>query len=398
MDKKESANDIEEQNERISQIFKEYDNQGFHRTGSKVDILNADWLANRIKALGLVPKLEGFYINRIDIKDSSLTLENLNIEGLPLFDSISENDVEIIGKLGRFNSSTNIGVNHISSDRILMKERLSNRHEGLVVFKRGVIPGLIPINAEYFKKPFSPPVLQLANDLWPMLKKKLNNIEEGTLSIKFNRIQEEVFNVMTRVEGKKKNLKPLIVVTPRSGWWHCASERGGGIACILEIMREMCSVSPERDVIFLLTTGHELGYLGAEKFIESNPKLVKDAHVWIHLGANFAASSLPQFGIEKTPIIITQASDEKLENVCLKFMNATNLIPYNRIPIGVEPKGEVRNFFTRKERYFSILGTNPLFHHPNDRWPIAVDLDKTSKIIQIMISICNHFASKRFKG
>jgi hypothetical protein len=42
---------------RIAKIIKEYDNQGFHRTGTEVDLKNAYWLLNEIKKIGLNPHL-----------------------------------------------------------------------------------------------------------------------------------------------------------------------------------------------------------------------------------------------------------------------------------------------------------------------------------------------------
>jgi hypothetical protein len=38
------------------------------------------------------------------------------------------------------------------------------------------------------------------------------------------------FNVTTTVAGRDRSLPPLVIMTPRSGWYRCASERGGGIA------------------------------------------------------------------------------------------------------------------------------------------------------------------------
>ena len=49
----------------------------------------------------------------------------------------------------------------------------------------------------------------------------------------------EAFNVVTTLAGANRSLPPLVVMTPRSGWWTCASERGGGIACWLELMRDL---------------------------------------------------------------------------------------------------------------------------------------------------------------
>ena len=78
-------------------------------------------------------------------------------------------------------------------------------------------------------------------------------------------------------------------MTPRSGWWSNASERGGGIACFLEMMRGIEESRPQRDVIFTANTGHELGHTGLDQYLHDNSGLIKDAFLWVHLGANFAA-------------------------------------------------------------------------------------------------------------
>src|SRR5207248_11419631 len=47
-------------------------------------------------------------------------------------------------------------------------------------------------------------------------------------------------NVTAAIAGRTDaSLPPLVVMTPRSGWYRCASERGGGIAVWLEMMRAL---------------------------------------------------------------------------------------------------------------------------------------------------------------
>ena len=37
-------------------------------------------------------------------------------------------------------------------------------------------------------------------------------------------------NVQTRVTGSRPGAAPLVIMTPRSAWWTCTAERGGGIS------------------------------------------------------------------------------------------------------------------------------------------------------------------------
>jgi hypothetical protein len=60
----------------------------------------------------------------------------------------------------------------------------------------------------------------------------------AVVTAQVERTQAQAFNVVTVVAGTNRSAAPLVVMTPRSGWWWCASERGGGLACWLEIMRD----------------------------------------------------------------------------------------------------------------------------------------------------------------
>lgn len=385
---------LKEQTQRISKIIEIYDSQGIHRTGTEEDMKNAQWLADEIKLLGLEPVMDGFTINRIDVKKSSLKIGDRKIEGFPLFDSITNDNEVITGSLGRFNSNAILGASLISRDQNLEKERSRNRHQGLVIAKKGPFPGLFLINAYSFKKPYGPPVLQISNEIWPWIEQMARENAEATLIIQSLRTKIKVYNVIALLEGKQSELPPLIITTPRSGWWHCASERGGGIAGFLEIMHALCSISPRRNIIFLANTGHELGNIGMEHYITTHPTLAMAAIAWIHLGANFAAANLTQFGIKTPPLVISQASDIEIQELALKCMSNEGVKPDLTMPIGkIPPRSEAQNIHKKGGRYFSLIGSNNYFHHPGDRWPKAVDIDKTVKIIKGLVHLAIELAN-----
>src|SRR5205085_1774820 len=81
---------------------------------------------------------------------------------------------------------------------------------------------------------------------------------------------------------------------PRSGWWACASERGGGIACLLEVAHALSQAKPRRTVVFVSTTGHELGHWGLEEFLARRPGLARGAALWMHFGASIGAALEPR--------------------------------------------------------------------------------------------------------
>ena len=101
------------------------------------------------------------------------------------------------------------------------------------------------------------------------------------------------FNVVAEVRGTRPELKPVCVMTPRSGWYLNASERGGGLACWLEALRAVAATRPRRTVRFVASSGHELGHLGLHSYLDRNPSLASGALVWVHLGANIGTSTGP---------------------------------------------------------------------------------------------------------
>jgi hypothetical protein len=46
---------------RIGDVIHSYEKQGFHSTGTAVDRISGEWLADEVRAIGLKPILEEFY-------------------------------------------------------------------------------------------------------------------------------------------------------------------------------------------------------------------------------------------------------------------------------------------------------------------------------------------------
>jgi hypothetical protein len=44
------------------------------------------------------------------------------------------------------------------------------------------------------------------------------------------------------------------------------------------------------------------------------------------------------------------------------------------------PSGETRDIHRAGGEYVTLVGTNPLFHLPHDRWPYAVDTDVVTRV------------------
>jgi hypothetical protein len=260
-----------EMQRRIGDIIHEYGEQGFHRTGTEVDQISGDWLAGRVREIGLEPMREEWPLSRVDPIDASIIVNGRKIEGLPLFDGGFTTSAGIRGRLGNLNSDGSIALAEIAPNAAeigqLGDARRQNRHQAIVVVTRGASSGFCPSNADNFLRPFGPPVLQVTSEEGPFLADCARKGLETMLTAHVERTRAQAFNVTAVVRGTNRATPPLVVMTPRSGWWSCASERGGGLACWLEVTRLVRDARPARDVLFVASSGHEIGYRGIEVFI-----------------------------------------------------------------------------------------------------------------------------------
>ncbi len=357
--------------QRIGAVIRAYEAQGFHRTGTAVDRLSGEWLASEVREIGLEPVLEEFSLSRVDPIDANLVVNGRKIDGLPLFDGGFTGPAGVEGPLGVLGSDAPIAFAELAPNAAeagaLGEARRQNRHRAIVVITRGALPGFCPSNADSFLRPFGPPVLQVASEEASFLADCAREGAKAVLTAHAERTEAQAFNVVASVSGSNSGAAPLVVMTPRSGWWSCASERGGGLVCWLEIMRAVRDARPVRDVLFVASSGHELGHLGLDSFIERRPGFVPAAKAWIHLGANIGAA--------QGPANILQASDDEMESMMAEAMTEAGLRIDRRHPRGVEPLGEARNIHRGGGRFISIIGKNDLFHSPDDRGPDVVDLD-----------------------
>ena len=378
--------------DRIARIISEYSEQGIHRSGTAGDLANAAWLVEYIRSFGLEPELDEFDFRRVRPLDYTLAVGDKVAQAVPLYDCKFTDNRGVRGGLGEIGSDAEIGVvtafPRASSPggQALMRARKEGRHKAIVVITDERMPrGIAPTNAEDFTAPFGPPTLQVSNADAEWIRNAAAESAEATVVAHCDYVDAQGINVGTTIRGRRPELAPLVIMTPRSGWWFCASERGGGIAAWLEMMREISAGGAERDVIFTANTGHELGHIGLDHYLESRRALVKDAAKWIHLGANFAAAVHPGIGV--------QTSDEQARALALATLSRHQLKPDAETPPGQRPFGEARNIYDGGGRYISLLGRNGLFHHPDDVWPDAVDLEKTTQWVGAFTDIAVKLAT-----
>jgi hypothetical protein len=179
------------------------------------------------------------------------------------------------------------------------------------------------------------------------------------------RITARAYNVTAKIAGRDPTLAPLVIMTPYSGWWQCASERGGGLGCWLETMQTLAAAKPDRDCLFVACSGHEIGFLGMDVYTKARPDLIGHAHAWIYFGASIGAPRQPN---------LIHASDPALEQWTAAAMAREQLDINNKAEHGTVPRGEIGAVHRGGGRYVAVVCGTDVFHHAADRWPDEVDV------------------------
>ena len=120
--------------------------------------------------------------------------------------------------------------------------------------------------------------------------------------------------------------------------------------------------------MFTANTGHELGHLGLDDFIARRPgwdrETAAGGALWVHYGANIGATD---------GMLSLVSPDAELRGLATAELARAGQ-EHALAPPDLVPSGETRDIHRAGGRYLTLVGTNKLFHLPQDRWPDAVDV------------------------
>jgi hypothetical protein len=353
--------------------------QGIHRTGTPGGEAGADWLIREAAGLGVTPVVEKFAFNRLDAIDAYLELDGTRIPGVPLFDAPATEGDGVAGILGPIGAGTSISVAESSPFGIYEPDyeelRCNAVRRGLVIVCKGARPGLGLLNAERFRDPYGPPAIHLSSEAREAVLAAAARHASARLVSTSSRTPTKARNVVVTIHGQDSAWSPVVIMTPRSSWWQSTAERGGGIVCWLESLRTLVAAPPICDVIFTANSGHELGHLGLDDFMTRRPgwerPVAAGGAIWVHYGANIGA-----VGGE----LSIQSTSDNLRAAAAAELTRAGQQPDHIAPKTLAPRGETRDIHRAGGCYVTLVGGNPLFHLPQDRWPHAVDAGAVTRV------------------
>jgi len=350
-----------------------WDAQGLHRTATTGDAAGAEWLAREAAALGARVSIEEFVLDRLDPVTAFLEFGGTRIRAIPVFDAPSTDAAGVPGRLGPVGGDGEILVAELSPRAVYSGEferlRRDGSHRGFVVLCAGERPGMGLLNAEGFRAPYGAPAIHVASEARAALLAAAAQGMPARLVADSRRTPTRACNIVATLPSRGGAGPPLVVMTPRSSWWQSTAERGGGLVAWLESLHTLVAMPAARPVIFTANSGHELGHLGLDDFVARRPGWEENAS-WVHWGANLGAAG--------GNLTVVSPDDARRALAAAELTRAGQ--PHELAPRTLVPSGETRDIHRKGGRYLTLVGTNPLFHLPQDRWPEAVDLAAVNRI------------------
>jgi hypothetical protein len=352
-----------------------WDAQGAHRTGTAGDAAGADWLAAEASALGAEVAVEEFLFDRLDPVAAYLEIDGKRIEGVPVFDAPATSAAGVAGALGGEIEVVELPPRAVYSGEF-QRLRRAGGHRALVVICRGDAPGPGLINAEDFPAPYGAPAIHVSSEARDAVLAAAHDRRPARLVSHSRHSPAHAVNIVVTLKGSDAGRPPLVVMTPRSSWWQSTAERGGGLVCWLESLRALIAVPPGRGVVLTANSGHELGHLGLDDFVARRPGWDRPGGAatgvdWVHYGANLGA-------VGSWLSLVSNTDD--LRRLGLAALTGAGQPPDDIPPPTLGPSGETRDIHRAGGRYLTLVGSNRLFHLPQDRWPHAVDVPAIARI------------------
>ena len=155
-----------------------------------------------------------------------------------------------------------------------------------------------------------------------------------------------------------------------TSWFTSTCERGPGIAGFLAMARLAATRWPDVDLVFVATSGHEVGHGGMEHFLHDGAPRPDATLAWAHFGASLACFAWRRDG--ERWVTDRQVDTRQRLVLSSQAMEATVMRRFKDIvatPM-VGPRagvGELRDVLAAGyPRFFGMAGSHTFFHTPAD--------------------------------
>jgi hypothetical protein len=346
---------------------------GDHRTGTAGDLLATGLLDHELVAAGYEMQRQWFDLQVFDLKRAEVRIGAAKLQAFPLWTPkaglaagpLSRAAAKGAVALLTLPYGTGAALETSQAWRKPMQAAIDGGAAAVVVVTENPLGEFMAYNCAANMPPWPVPVVGVAGRDGPALQAALGQ-------------RVDVVLTGTMRPGRSNNLiatrkgpgKPLIVSTPKSGWFRCAGERGSGLAIWLGLARHFAR--SDRHLIFMAASGHEFDGYGGRQFAEHLAPKPAEARGWVHIGANVAAYDFALVDGKVTRLDHPQAgrrlavSDALLPAAKAAFAGQ----PSYETPVDVDKEGAPGELAEYQRRGYQplvgMVGLHPLHHTRRD--------------------------------
>ncbi|WP_202386962.1 hypothetical protein [Qipengyuania algicida] len=302
----------------IEADLRKYIGYGIKRAGGPGDMACGNWLAEELEGAGYTVERQTISVPFFSERQAELSADDTSCVVYPQPIVVGTGPAGVSGPLvrvdaqGRWHGSLDgaialVDLPYARWSTLLAKaarEPIGKAFAGgavaVVAITNGPTGKVIALNTDGRKPMFGGPFALIApEDASPFLGMAMNRAA-ARLVIDGKSGRRDAFNFVGRMDRGRDQW--LAVSTPRSGWFTCAGERGGGVAAWLDLARRAIRKFPAYNLAFICNTGHEYEYLGAAEAMKKIAPPPGKTRFWLHLGANVAARDWHDLGGQLTPL------------------------------------------------------------------------------------------------
>jgi hypothetical protein len=272
---------------------KTYSGLGEHRTGTAGDAATTVWLEAALRAAGYPVERQGFDYPVFELAHAGLRLGGREIPGFPYWTPATTTAggltaplslTSVPGRILVVSLAPGSGGGLNAPPPQAISDGAASGAAAVVAITETPLGELSALNRAAKARPWPVPVLLIAGREGAALKAAAEAGQTATLRLEGKTVMRTAHNVIGR---RPRPGKHLVLSTPKSGWFHCAGERGAGVAIWLGLARWLATT--DHNVTLLAASGHEFDGYGGHIFTETLAPKPAETKLWLHIGANVAA-------------------------------------------------------------------------------------------------------------
>jgi hypothetical protein len=347
-----------------------YSALGEHRTATPADVQTSQWLRTELEAAGCSARLLPFRCEQFFPRKTELVVAGQVLPAFPLWRPRPTGPAPLRGVLGG-----NIALVKLPEARAgaiapgdavhhAIEQAVATGAAGIVAIVPSPSGEIFTLNVPTDGVRWPVPVLLAAQNDQPRLERWAAGRTPASLLLDGAYEKAEAHEVIGRLDRGRRY---TMITTPSSGWFHCAGERGPGIALWLALARWAATRKSPFTYQFVASSGHELDGMGLRQFMDREPPNLKDMACWLHLGAGIATYAYKRTagGLEKLPGPSPLRKLYSVEKFRPLIKDAFAALP-DLTPSSDRPLGEMIQMAEKGYPYFGFAGGSVFHHAPGD--------------------------------